>query len=355
MTGPDCFSASYESARARFRAMATARGLRLESHAVVGGEDLTVDVAFGGDEGASSVVMVSSGLHGVEGFLGSAIQLGMLERLGPTPRGVGLVVVHAINPSGFAGLRRWDGGNVDLNRNFLAAGEAYSGSPPTYRLLDPLLNPRHRPRWPDPFPIEALWPIARHGMTALRRAIAGGQYDFPLGLFFGGHRPSATHRLLAEHLPRWAGGADRVIHLDVHSGLGPWAGLALLLDDDLPADRARSLAASFEGFPVEWTGDRIAYPTRGGLGPWCLALLEGRRYDYLCAEFGTYSGVKVLASLRAENQAHHWGGPAARSTARAKRRLVEAFAPADARWRAATVARGLALARRSFEVAARRD
>ena len=31
-------------------------------------------------------------------------------------------------------------------------------------------------------------------------------------------------------------------------------------------------------------------------------------YFYLCAEFGTYPPVRMLAGLRAENQAQFWGG-----------------------------------------------
>jgi len=355
MNGPDCFSVDYRAARARFRSMAAARGFRQESHPVGEVGDLTVDVAFGGDEGGSGRVIVSSGVHGVEGFLGSAIQLGLLDEAMSLPPGVGLVLVHAINPSGFSGLRRWDEGNVDLNRNFLLDGQPYSGSPPMYGVLDRVLNPRRPPRWPDLFAIEALGPIARHGIAGPRRAIAGGQYDYPLGLFFGGHGPTASHRLLAGHLPRWAGGADRVIHLDVHSGLGPWASLALLLDDDLPAHRVGRISRDFDGFKVEWAGDRVAFPTRGGLGSWCGSVFEGREYDYLCAEFGTYSGLKVLASLRAENQAYHWGRPGDPATARARRRLVESFAPADLGWRARAVASGLELVRRAFDVVSSRS
>ena len=351
MNGAGWFSPSYAVARDRFRAAASARGFRVESHRAIEGEDLTVDVAFGGDEGAAGRVVVSSGLHGVEGFVGSAIQLALIEGEAP-PAGVGLVLVHALNPAGFAGVRRWDEGNVDLNRNFLGEGEAYSGSPGAYRRLDSLLNPRSRPGWLDPFAIEALGPIAREGLDALRAAIAGGQYDYPLGLFFGGHGPTATHRLVAGQLAGWAGGADRLIHLDVHSGLGRWAGLSVLLDDEVPEGRARALAETFASFDVQWAGGGVAYPTRGSLGPWCRRRLDGREYDYLCAEFGTYPGVKVLAALRAENRAHHFGEAGDPRTARAGRRLIEAFAPASARWREEVVARGLTLAHRSLEVVA---
>src|SRR5437764_6896180 len=131
---------------------------------------------------------------------------------------------------GFAWMRRTNEDNVDLNRNFLLPGEKYEGCPPLYRELDRLLNPKRPPsRW-EPFRLGAYWLILRHGLPALMQAIAGGQYEFPEGLFYGGRGPSETLRLLREHLPRWLGGAARVLHLDLHTGLGRRGSYKLLAD-----------------------------------------------------------------------------------------------------------------------------
>jgi hypothetical protein len=43
------------------------------------GSDLSINVAFAGSEQPSRVLIVTSGLHGVEGFFGSAIQVALLE------------------------------------------------------------------------------------------------------------------------------------------------------------------------------------------------------------------------------------------------------------------------------------
>ena len=59
---------------------------------------------------------------GVEGFAGSAIQIQFLkERIGgpELPRSFGVLLIHALNPYGFAHLRRANECNVDLNRNFV--------------------------------------------------------------------------------------------------------------------------------------------------------------------------------------------------------------------------------------------
>jgi hypothetical protein len=269
------------------------------------------------------------------------------------PIGTGLVLIHSLDPYGYDQIRRFDESNVDLNRNFLLEGEPYSGSPATYREIDWLLNPRKPPGWVDLLSIESIPALLRHGEPALRRAIAGGQYDFPQGLFFGGHGPSKVRRMLEVQFPRWVGQAEYILHLDFHTGLGRWTDLALLLEVTVPIDRANWLASRFGEDRVEKWGDGISYPTRGGLGTWCQATFGDRIYDFLCAEFGTYSGKRVLAALRAENRAYHWGKPDWPSTRRARRRLIEAFAPADPGWRISTLEQGRATVRQAFEIAFR--
>ena len=90
-----------------------------------------MDVATVGSLVPERAVVVTSGIHGVEGFAGSAVQTEWLRRLGQgkaaVPDRVRLVFAHALNPYGFAWIRRANECNVDLNRNFLLAGDSYSG------------------------------------------------------------------------------------------------------------------------------------------------------------------------------------------------------------------------------------
>ena len=118
-------------------------------------------------------------------------------------------VPPALNPYGYAWGRRADAANVDPNRNFLLPGEEYRGSPDGYRHFNPLLNPERPPgRW-DPFVLHAWVALARHGLPALKQALVGGQYDYPKGVFFGGHGPSATHLALKERFREWVGPAAK--------------------------------------------------------------------------------------------------------------------------------------------------
>jgi hypothetical protein len=58
---------------------------------------------------ATKTVILSSGLHGVEGPVGSAIQLAFLEREWSVWRcstDISVVLIHALNPFGYAHGRR---------------------------------------------------------------------------------------------------------------------------------------------------------------------------------------------------------------------------------------------------------
>ena len=355
----DCFallySSDYFTARRRFRDAASQLGWALEEYPIdavgPGGETLTIDAAHSDGGDPSRVLVLSSGVHGVEGFFGSAVQLGLLERWaiagGPE---VKCLLLHGLNPYGFAWLRRFDENNVDPNRNFLLPGQSYEGSPPRYQQLDGFMNPQRAPsRW-DPFALKALLEIARHGKPALRETIAAGQYDFPQGLFFGGAGPSQMNKILIDNFPRWLNGSSHVVHLDFHTGLGAFGTCKLLLDYPLNQRQRTHLtdwfgADSFE----EHDAGGVAYETRGGFGRWAVSQNFVPDCLYACAEYGTYRPARVLAGLRAENQAHHWSAATIDTNHWTKRRLLELFYPASNRWRTNVLEHGIQLVEQAFE------
>ena len=119
------FSATYSDARGQFLsacidAKATVKSYRNPQRGPAG-ESLFTDTTWIGPANATNVIVVTSSTHGVEGFAGSAIQIGLLrDSDAPKPTGdLALLLVHAINPYGFAWLRRENEDNVDLNRNFV--------------------------------------------------------------------------------------------------------------------------------------------------------------------------------------------------------------------------------------------
>jgi hypothetical protein len=303
---------------------------------------------------AKRVVVVSSGVHGVEGFLGSAVQHMLLRTV---VSGLGwdedpaVLLLHAVNPYGFAWLRRVNENNVDLNRNFPTARQGYEGCPEAYWQVDDLINPRSPPHW-DFFYPRVAERVIRYGFESLKHAVVGGQYECPEGLFYGGKCPNAAIEILDRALPELIGPAEQVLHVDIHTGLGEWGGFKLLLDTEGAASGSECwnrFSNAFQAGAVEAVnhqGDPCQ--VEGSLGEWCRERFRDRIYDVVCAEFGTYPALRILAALREENRAHHWGEADAESTWRAKRTLAEMFAPKDRGWRDKAVSDGGGIVERAI-------
>lgn len=321
------FSASWAQARDRFRAATDA----LPHGALEVVDGYTIDWAWSGPEDAEALLIYSSGLHGVEGFAGSAAQLAMLGEERP----VATLWLHVLNPWGMANLRRVNESNVDLNRNFLAPGQAYTSDDPTYREVDPLLNPESPPGFELFWP-RVGWVVLRHGYQALKNVVVGGQHQNPRGLFYGGATLEAGPAALLSFLDPILARRKRVVHVDWHTGLGAYGGRTLLLEGRNPPEKVARVRAAMGPDVKGWDASNTdAYEIRGGM------LMElGRRhpalrFDGLTCEFGTWPNLKVLAALRAENRRTHWGAGTPESPERTA--LRQTFAPTDPEWEASVV------------------
>jgi hypothetical protein len=343
------FSPTYAEARRRFIEAASAAGARLHCYALGGTSPgaLSVDVALIGPDHAPAL-LVSSGIHGVEGFFGSAVQLALLERLAAArkPHILRYVLLHGLNPFGFAHLRRANEDNVDLNRNFMPAGSPYAGAPAGYTDLDGFLNPPSAPPRFEFFRLKALGYIRRYGLQTLKDAVAGGQYEYPCGLFFGGCGPSASTRIVHDHCDTWLAASPHIVHIDLHTGLGAFARPTLLLNEAADSAHSAWYAQTFGADRVEPLAQSggTAYPVSGMFGLWMQRHFSARDYRFVGAEFGTYDEIRVLAALRAENRAHHHSTPGDAAYVRAKKELKECFCPASRAWRGQVVAAALRIA-----------
>ena len=185
-----CFSSRYPEARQKFLAAAREAGARLASYAhdaQRGPEDeaLFLDAAVVGNPAAPRRLVIACGTHGIEGYPGSAAQCAWLLAGGAKslPADTAVVLLHAINPWGFAHRQRVTEENVDLNRNFVDHGAAYPANP-GYAELHPILTP---PTWDDDSVAAIFRGLdafrARVGEQAFSDAYNGGQYGFADGVF----------------------------------------------------------------------------------------------------------------------------------------------------------------------------
>lgn len=339
------FSADYVTARERFRdaarrAGATLDALELEARGPRK-ETLTIDIAHLGDRDARHVLLCTSGLHGVEAFAGSAVQLAALSIPPAVPAGCALVVAHVLNPYGMAWLRRVNENNVDLNRNFLRNDERWEGASRLYRLLDPLLNPPSPPD-ADGFPLRLALFALRHGPIATRQAIAEGQYEFPQGLFFGGKSLELGPRLYLDWLRRRLARTEYLFVIDLHTGLGRNGEATLILEPGTGSTPMPDLSRALGSRLVDSTAGESAYRIRGGMSSALPQVFPGKRIDFVLQEIGTYPTLAVLRALREENRCHHHGG-AADLRHPARLRLLEALRPDSANWRKRAILHGFSL------------
>lgn len=343
------FSPDYVTARSRFRRAVESSGGRLKvlnlNATGPNGEDLTIDIGWFGNPSPRRVLLHSSGLHGVEGFAGSAIQLQLLEKLPAIPKDAAIVLVHVLNPYGMSWLRRSNENNVDLNRNFLAGDEDYAGAPESYAKLNAFLNPSTPPS-ADFFYVRIIWLILRHGMSTLKQTVAGGQYEYPDGLFFGGKRLEQGPRLYQDFIREHLDKAEKVVAIDVHTGLGPFGEDSLLV-----ATKEHDKMREILGERVQPLDPKkgVAYRTSGGHYSMLPRFLPEAEIHFVYQEFGTYHAVRVLHALREENRWHQHGeGRVDHST---KRKLGDAFCPRDAAWRRSVLRRGAELIVQAVELA----
>jgi hypothetical protein len=352
------FSASYPEARGKFLAAANLCDWTIASHPVSSKVPspgpLCIDVASS-SPAAPRTLLLTGGLHGVEGYLGSAVQLAILGLISRgqlvIPPDCRIVMVHALNPFGFAHNRRTDEHNVDLNRNFLLPGEPYHGSPPGYARIDPLINPPPGPpsRF-ESFKAAMLWHGCTMGFSALKSAIACGQYDYPRGLFYGGDGPSDTFDIVRRELPAWIPpGSDAAIMIDLHTGLGRHGAYALLTPLSASELAATPLAGGFTPSEISsMTSGPVAYPARGTLTGWVSHHQSARHFHAWGLEFGTWPGLHVLSALRAENR--HHDSPSSPPALQAKAGLREAFCPASPAWRLKAIASATSVITRALKV-----
>ena len=318
------------------------------------GNDLCVDVVWIGDINAEKVYMSTSGVHGVEGFAGSAIQLSILNDLEKIPQNIAFIFVHILNPWGMSWLRRENESNVDLNRNFLQDNEPYKGSHPHYAKLDPIINIKKMPRKINLFSIKMLLHGLIHGQIKTKQAYAEGQYDFPKGLHFGGHKLEKGPRLLIEWLKIKLANVKSCVWIDLHTGLGDPGEDALLVDLSPENEKYIKLEKQSFGHRVASLDPNagVAYKIRGGMQKGIELRFPNIEWTSITQEFGTISGVSVIKSLRSESSWTHYSNEKGLKLLKhwSKQDLLAAFRPFDSNWENKIISRGKKLFKQTLKL-----
>lgn len=352
----ELFAPDWYKARDKFIATARGNGNQIDAIPLtIDAGTYPIDVAWHGPKTADKLLLVTSGIHGVEGFAGSAIQLAFMKhQLSKAAQSDShaYVFVHCVNPYGMIHWRRVNESNVDLNRNFFPEGHAYQGVSEERNRLEPVLNPKRHPYLRID---RLLYLILRYGAKTIH-AVGEGQYAFPDSLFFGGFSleqgPRKISRYLAEHLKA----KKRIVHIDIHIGIGKKGQVQLFQTVPPSADMVNGVSRhmgkwlAFAHGQTTWKKQSVKYSARGIFNEAVKRCASGASLATFTLEFGSKGHVQLIKALRDENYIHQHGLADTEAGRKIKQRLFEYFSMNDARWRANVVNEGVEILSQSHRL-----
>ncbi len=303
-----CFAADYADARRRFHAAVERLGAPVLSYPAPetgpAGEELAADVAWFGPKDAGKVMVLVSATHGVEGFCGAGCQMDYLRMGGPArlPDDTAALLIHALNPYGFAWLRRVTQENVDLNRNGIDFAQAPPENPGYLELRDALAPKVLAGPEYDALQAKIRQFRETRGETAFRIARGAGQYVDPKGIHFGGFGPTWSRRTLETIIGEFKLTARRqVAVIDYHTGLGPY-GYGEPICGNRPEEAGRDRGRAWYGEsmtePLLGTSTSVVIP---GLMQYVWRRILGADpFTFIALEFGTFPRAEIERATEAE-------------------------------------------------------
>ncbi len=349
----DYFSVNYAAAREKFsHAAASALAIQESYHNPAMGPDgldLSTETAWLGPRNAERVLVIMSGTHGVETFCGSGIQVGLLNSgiAEEFAKDVGLLLIHAINPSGLAWIRRVSEGNIDLNRNFIDHDRTHPRNP-GYEALRDAICPSEWSTAAREVADAALQAYgAKHGAMALQAAITTGQYVDEKGVFYGGLAPSWSNRIFHEILIRNASNARHVGFIDLHTGLGPY-GVGEIISNHMPTHSGFARIKDWYGAEATSSedGSSSSAPVAGDTNIGLDEALPRAAVSGVTLEYGTEPIRDMIDAVRGDNWLHAHGRLDSAQGRAIKARMRQAFYPDADDWRAMVWERAVDVTRR---------
>lgn len=307
--------------------------------------NLTIDFCFiPGSKETEKIFILSSGVHGVEGYVGSAVQLFFMnnyindEFLEKT----GVLLIHSVNPYGFKYTRRATENNVDLNRNSGIDNELFNAKNEGYPKVYDLINPQGKVKTGSLgnrfFFIKAIRDIVAESMLVLRQAVLQGQYEYPEGLYFGGKDFEPQIEALVPIIDTICKPYKTVFALDLHTGFGERGKLHLFPNPVEYTVRNR-IETVFEGFNIDWGDTDDFYTYTGDFSSYIGKINSDKIFIPMIFEYGTMNSQTTIGSIKSihimilENQGEQYGYESEEDRIKGKSDFLEMYFPSSEEWR----------------------
>lgn len=290
------------------------------------------------DNGGERLILLSSGVHGIEGPVGASMQIEFMKNWHKTFKDLGFDILYlfAVNPWGVKNKRRVNADNIDLNRNFIIDGDYAKQKNLGYLKLSQDLNPESQINSNSLFEKASFYfkfiiMALREGVSTLRQAIVGGQYEVAKGIFFGGKTKSKSYIALEKYFTENQFNKLEM-HIDFHTGYGERGKLHVWPNrkQNYPMFSQQYLTFGSDDDFYANSGDFTYYTTHHLFGAGI-----GVTFEYGTLDSQTTLGsVESLRRMINENQGHWHGYSKTKVEKSIKNEFAEQFNPSDESWRA---------------------
>lgn len=351
------FSETYEDCRAAF--VSEAKALEAQYDSVQIGKimvasnvdsDLSIDWCYiPAQKKKSKLLILNSGLHGIEGYTGNAIQLMFIEEIlkGKQLDDIGVLFIHGLNPYGFKYNRKVTEYNVDLNRNCVVEAEMFSSVNEGYGKLSDMLMPQGEVSLSNMrnqfFYLVAINEIIKESMPVLRQAALQGQYEYAKGIYHGGSDYEPQIKSIEPFLKEKMEQYNMVLNVDLHTAYGERGTQHLFLDAIEDEQVLNGIETIFANEKIDWGGGDDFYTINGEYIGWVDHLTD-TFYIPMLLEYGTLDSQTTFGSLKSiqiminENQGAHYGYMNEEHEAKGKELFREMYYPSSAIWRSKVIA-----------------
>ncbi len=304
-------------------------------------------------EETTNLILLTTGVHGMEGYIGSVMLDVFFEEIYPTlnTANTGILIVANVNPYGMKYMRRYNENNVDLNRNFIEDWDSFDrSSNKEYPKVDKFLQPEGKMGNAFWHEVSFFLSLAKEaiftGADTISDALLTGQYEYPEGVYYGGDGDEISTTYLKGVFAECLDGQyENIIHIDIHSGYGPRYNMVIF--NSVQDDTTEAEAKEMFGYDyIIATDSEEFYPTFGDTTDYFYRLKNSMESDKelysTCFEFGTIGDgfIDSIFSLKYtvdENRQHWYPTDNAITEQMVRENYYELFYPTETEWREKTI------------------